>query len=175
MHFRSFCTRTFSKILKMQFAQRKLLSTRSFGHIFTDSMTTQITIGNWQTRDGRKARVVCVDAEAGEPIIALLKPSPDRPEAVYTFFPGGQYFDVGENNNDLIAPWVDKPVFDPSTFPKWKWAAMDKDGTWNAFPIHPEKTNRQWICRDKEGFCRIPDPKEPFTGDWKQSLTELPD
>lgn len=59
---------------------------------------------NYQTRDGRKARVICVDREYSHrcPVIALVKDC-DGYELVYSYNINGRYeSDVIEHGNDLI-------------------------------------------------------------------------
>lgn len=58
-----------------------------------------------QTRDGRKARIICVDRENSKyPIIALVRydESVDRAEAVESYQKDGSYFTEGSNTMDLI-------------------------------------------------------------------------
>jgi hypothetical protein len=54
-----------------------------------------------QTRDGRKARIICTDAKANENIIALLQNSHGE-EYVQHYLSGGTVFCTAESGNDLI-------------------------------------------------------------------------
>jgi hypothetical protein len=54
-----------------------------------------------QTRDGRKARIICTDAKNNQPIIALHEIDDDG-EAIRYHEADGKWFAGEECNNDLI-------------------------------------------------------------------------
>jgi len=64
------------------------------------------TTGFYKRRDGKKARVVCVDAPGDYPVIVTIDPVGDTNCYSTTQF---GVFKLGESNNefDLIAPWTE--------------------------------------------------------------------
>lgn len=50
-----------------------------------------------QTRDGRKARIICTDAKGSFPIIALVTSLDDNLEEVITYSGKGKYYLDGED------------------------------------------------------------------------------
>ncbi len=64
----------------------------------------------YRTRDGRKARVVCVDRKGEQPIVALLKDG-STDDCCRLFTAEGKYWPYSEKEQpeDLLSPWVDKP------------------------------------------------------------------
>lgn len=76
----------------------------------------KITIGNWKTRAGGKARVVCVDANGNgnQPVVALHD---DGESEVARRHNADGHFFIGEapDHRDLISPWTE-PKLRP-----WRW------------------------------------------------------
>lgn len=59
----------------------------------------------YKTRDGRKARVICVDSKCTHlPIVALVE-SESAEECLYQFKSDGKWVALGESNIDLVAEW----------------------------------------------------------------------
>jgi hypothetical protein len=129
----------------------------------------------YRTRDGRKARVICVDRRSDYSIVALISPGLNNAvEDVFIYLSDGICSATEDLPLDLISEWVDKPLFDPETFPKWKWAAIDRDGTSWVFTDKPKKMSGGiWCIADvRDGRAKI-DRGVQFTGNWEDSLVEL--
>lgn len=81
-----------------------------------DFMEHKITMtGQYQTRDGRPARVLCVDAAGVYPVVALVKPRGDSVEYPVSFSADGFFWCGGQtpSQQDLI------PV--PAKFCATRW------------------------------------------------------
>lgn len=100
----------------------------------------------YRTRDGRKARIICVDRNTLYPIVALV-PDP-VPEVLvsYTRIGGISPDDSYEDPKDLVSEWVDSPGMDRSVLPAWanKAVAMDSDGQWNSYSSIPILYYSSW-------------------------------
>jgi hypothetical protein len=65
----------------------------------------------YKTREGRDARVICVDMAGGPPIVALVvvDRGPDC-EGIFRYYVDGSHSKSGESSNDLMPPtrtvWV---------------------------------------------------------------------
>jgi hypothetical protein len=133
-----------------------------------------ITPGYYRTRGGRKARVLCTDAEGPYPIVGYI---------CYEGGPATCLWDWDSVSGstrgplDLVHPWVDAPVVDWSKEREWvKAVAMDKDGRWVRYNVTPKADGSgNWWFPDCE-FQRIHPSEYPqFTGDWKDSLCVRPE
>ena len=132
----------------------------------------KITIGEWKTRDGRKAIVAAYnkDASPHEKYIGWIDGFSYSWDESGFFAP----FD-SEHENDLISPWTDPVPWDWSATPPWiNWIAMDKHGAWYMYPNEPELRNYMWSCGHStyEGIPQLYAPK--WSGDWKLSKTQRP-
>lgn len=125
----------------------------------------------YRTRGGGKARVVCVDYKDTQPVIALHK-GDGNTEATRFHCENGRWLLGEENRLDLISEWTDKPAYDPETFPKWKWAAVDGDGTAYVYTEKPDVFSVVWHVNGGNS-CKISTPKD-YNGDWINSLVKLP-
>ena len=54
------------------------------------------------TRDGRKARIICIDAESNYPIIALIKSTNGSDEYPLRYTVKGEYYPGHEQKEDLF-------------------------------------------------------------------------
>lgn len=74
----------------------------------------------YRTREGRKARVVCVDRQSncGRTIVALIAKS-DKTESVWSYFPNGKTQMQGEHSKDIVSKWRE---------PLIRWAVVSKAG-----------------------------------------------
>ena len=54
---------------------------------------------NVVTRDGKKVRIICTDADRKNPIVALVKEGTDK---IFCYQPNGMLYDNAECNNDLF-------------------------------------------------------------------------
>ncbi len=137
----------------------------------------KIEVGYWETRDGRKARVLCTDAPGEYPIVGYVvfegKADP------WVWFPDGSGLNCG-GRLDLERPWIDRPTIDWSKEREWvKAVARDEIGNWFRYSVTPSKTeNGQWID-DGSAPCEVqwmhPSEYPQFTGDWKDSLCVRPE
>jgi hypothetical protein len=132
----------------------------------------KITIGEWKTRDGRKAIVAAEnkDAVPGDVFIGWVN------EISCTWFEDGSYYG-GEDphEDDLIAPWTDPVPWDWSTTPPWiNWIAMDENKDWWMYAAEPSAGPAAWLG----GGCSrhlIPKSHAPkWHGDWRKSKTMRP-
>jgi hypothetical protein len=59
----------------------------------------------YKTREGRDARVICVDMAGGPPIVALVvvDRGPDC-EGIFRYYVDGSHSKSGESSNDLMPP-----------------------------------------------------------------------
>lgn len=53
-----------------------------------------------QTRDGRKARIICTDAKGKYPLVALV--DTEENEMALNYLQNGKFFSDREHNNDLV-------------------------------------------------------------------------
>lgn len=71
-------------------------------------MSNKFQVGDfWRTRDGRKARIICVDATKDYPIVALIINVSNENEAVMTYTRFGCSFTYSSTPYDLIEPWTE--------------------------------------------------------------------
>lgn len=132
----------------------------------------KITIGEWRTRDGRKAIVAAENPNAFESqrFLGWI----DRSFCSWCV-DGSWSTNVVDGPADLISPWTDPVPWDWSTTPPWiNWIAMDDDGLWYLFDEEPTERVGYW---DQEGSSshQIPKSHAPkWSGDWKLSKTMRP-
>lgn len=132
----------------------------------------------YRTRDGRKARIICVDAKQKQPVIGLVDTNGVEIFARYGL-DGSWILDGKKRGSDLISEWVDKPEMDRSVLPPWiKVIAMDEDGRWFGYAVAPIVLECTWTPGDETygEHCYIPPSHAPkWTGDWKDSLLVFED
>ena len=134
----------------------------------------KITIGEWKTRDGRKA------------VVGAENPSAHSGCRFIGWIDGwsGDWCEDGkrdclQRSMDLIAPWADPVPWDWSTTPPWiNWIAMWDDGEWFMFDKEPvlEAAHIGWIGSGAKSVSHaIPNSHAPkWSGDWKLSKTMRP-
>lgn len=132
----------------------------------------KIEVGYWETRDGRKARVLCTDAPGEYPVVGYVvsggKADP------WVWFPDGSGLNCG-GRLDLERPWIDSPIIDWSKEREWVMAiATDGGGTWFRYSKVP---NQGVNCWHDGGWSQRMHPTEhpQFTGNWKDSLCVRPE
>lgn len=126
----------------------------------------------YRTRNGRKARIVCIDAKGNFPIVALVEDFDS--EYAHLFTRDGFYYRSSEFSTlDLVSEWIDKPEFDWSKAAAWHVAiAMDSSKEWLAYNEVPELGDTVWRCED---WQTVPEEHAPkWTGDWHDSLIIRP-
>lgn len=130
----------------------------------------KITLGEWKTRDGRKAEVVHVCDERQRAIGWIGIGS------VSWIIDGGMVDDTYKTQWDLVSPWTDPVPWDWSTTPPWvNWIAQDSDGFWILFDGEPELLESRWSSGPGMCSCTIPLKYSPkWSGDWKLSKIQRP-
>ena len=137
-------------------------------------------LGYYRTRGGRKARVICVDADKDDKTnFAVVAITPDQ-RLCYYAKDGGRTVNGQLSSEDIIEKWIDKPVIDWKYLPAWAtYSAMDRGGDWHWFDAEPEMDMCSW-CLDEGGDAssgEIPKKFQPVTVgglDWKDSLLARP-
>jgi hypothetical protein len=122
----------------------------------------------YKTRQGLRARVVCVDAPSRQSVVVVLEDG-----QVYTCSKIGCYYCPEHPNAcDLIAPWHQIPYVDWLALPAWvNFVAKGNDGRWRAYIRKPEFSTIGWLPAG-EFPCVIPGDYAPkWDGDWSESLT----
>ncbi len=99
----------------------------------------------YKTRDGRKARVICVDRNNSFPIVALHQDSPDEEESVVVHTRDG----MAERNGhgDLIAEWTEdtpEPIFIDSLSPADKKEFRERMAELKSRPEGPANLPEGW-------------------------------
>lgn len=131
----------------------------------------KITVGEWKTRDGRKAIVAAINGSARSytKCIGWVNGS------VFSWCLSGKW--TGESNQDLdlVAPWIDPVSWDWSTTPPWiNWIAKDEDGAWWMYQCEPECRNVSWSGKGNSSH-QVPLSHAPkWSGDWRKSKTMRP-
>lgn len=131
----------------------------------------KITVGEWKTRDGRKAIVAAINGSARSytKCIGWVNGS------VFSWCLSGKW--TGESNQDLdlVAPWIDPVPWDWSTTPPWlNCLIQGPSGQWYLCEAGV------YVCNDGilfKGAKSIPVPKEyapKWSGDWRNSKTMRP-
>jgi len=134
-----------------------------------------IVTGYWETRNGRKARVLCVDAPGSHPVKGYVEKAGGSCSQGWTA--DGAICLTDEADEDLIRPWVDRPVVDWSKERGWvKAIARDGDGSWWRFDGPPIQCAAKW----DDASCRFSQRLHPseyprFNGNWKDSLCVRPE
>ena len=131
----------------------------------------KITIGEWKTRDGRKAIVAAEnpDAEAGYRFIGWLNGE------CCNWHEDGVFFEDDESDMDLIAPWTYPVPWDWSTTPPWVTLIVKgPSGFWYLCDGDVIMGEAYMDFGDSE-YMPIPTKYSPkWSGDWKLSKTMRP-
>lgn len=132
----------------------------------------KITIGEWKTRDGRKAIVAAENPNAVEfqRFVGWI----ERGSCSWSV-DGYWRTDVVEGNADLVAPWTDPVPWDWSTTPPWvNWICKNSSGQWWATDVEAVMTQGTHWPKGTHSYI-IPREYEPkWSGDWKLSKTMRP-
>lgn len=90
--------------------------------------------------------------------------------------PDGTYKSDEQNNLDLISEWREELNIPwAELFPPWvKWFAVDRNGGQYGYRSKPSLAESIWtFSPEDEALLQLPvSLRIPFTGDWKESLTE---
>lgn len=132
----------------------------------------KITVGDWKTRDGRKAVVAAENpnAQSSHRFVGWVE------TFCVSWTERGTWSAAGnEVGIDLISPWTDPVPWDWSTTPPWiNWIAMDADGAWWMYQNEPEFRNVSWSGKGCTSH-RVPPSHAPkWTGDFSKSKTMRP-
>ena len=66
---------------------------------------------SYKTRDGRWARIICVDREGKDSIIALIPFDKEGHEGIYAYNANGRSFDDYQSESDLMPPKIKRTVY----------------------------------------------------------------
>lgn len=129
----------------------------------------KIELGEWKTRDGRKAIVAAYNKDAHFAFVGWI-----NGDAVSWMENGSWASELG-SRNDLISPWTDPVPWDWSTTPPWiNWIAMDSNDMWWMYCSEPKLDSCKWNPQGASSH-NIPSSHHPkWSGDWKQSKTMRP-
>jgi hypothetical protein len=131
----------------------------------------KITIGEWKTRDGRKAIVGAINESAAlcSKAIGWVNGS------VFSWETNGSWASDEARSLDLIEPWTDPVPWDWSTTPPWiNWIAMDSNGRWWMYEQEPLSDASGWIGYTNSSAFISPSYAPKWSGDWKLSKTMRP-
>lgn len=134
-------------------------------------METKITVGYWERRDGKRARVLATDVAGELPVVWV-----DDEGYAYQCHADGTYLStMQESFVDLIKPWVDKPIVDWSKERDWvKAIAKDLDQRWWRLDAVPKGHDGIGWRAHTFGSRMHPSEYPTFSGDWKDSLIIRP-
>lgn len=137
----------------------------------------KIEPGLYLTRDGRKARVLCVDAPGKQPVVGFTLIT-DTEVSTGTWGLDGSWSETGNlASADLISPWIDSPVVDWDAMPGWaNWVAQCDNGEWRWFVAKPVQLDLGFSSfYGQTDYGIIPPLHCPeSTGNWRDSLCERP-
>lgn len=128
------------------------------------------------TRNGVKVKVYDIAENENFPVIAGIHR--DGKIIPVTYAINGNYVLNSEDSYDIIGEWKEPLDFDWSCLPAWvnNYIAMDKDGSWYAYSMEPEKLTKLLSWRNPWDAILIPKNYIPknFKGDWEDSLFKNP-
>ena len=132
----------------------------------------KITVGEWKTRDGRKAIVGAINESAAlcSKAVGWVNGS------VFSWETNGSWVSDRAGGLDLIEPWTDPVPWDWSTTPPWiNWIATNSFGDWILFDGEPVPSDDDWHSSTGLYSYFIPAHHCPkWSGDWKLSKTMRP-
>jgi hypothetical protein len=138
----------------------------------------EIKLGRYKTRDGRDARVICVDKKSEKPIVALAL-SKDGFESTHHYHEDGRLYDnLSDSDLDLIP--LPELEFDWSVLPAWaNYISMDTSGKfawWNKMPAVYENGTAFQPKREGNLYSgTIPNEYKPiYNGDKEWAIFERP-
>lgn len=120
---------------------------------------------SYRTRGGWKRKVAWV----GPDFVYVVA---DDGNLIDLYANGMAFGDNRDHEEDLLSPWIDRPVI-TATWPDWsKAAAMDKGGLWYWYENNPRQLVASWYG----GFCnQLHSTQRPaWNGDWRESLVVRP-
>ena len=135
----------------------------------------KIEVGYWETRDGRKARVLCTDAPGAYPIVGYMIEGGEASPRLW--FADGSGVACG-GKLDLERPWIDRPVVDWSKERDWvKAVAMDANGEWYRYEKEPvlRMDSGSWVGGGEDPQPMHPSEHPQFNGNSKDSLCVRPE
>jgi len=132
----------------------------------------KITVGEWKTRDGRKAIVAGEnkDAVPGDMFVGWIG------ESSFSWFDDGSYYGSEDpSDHDLVEPWTDPVPWDWSATPPWLNCLIQGPyGQWYLCEAGVYVGNDGLLFN---GSKSIPVPEEywpKWSGDWRKSKTMRP-
>ncbi len=134
-----------------------------------------ITVGYWETRDGRKARVLCTDAPGRCPVKGYIETAEGESGAM-SWALNGEWLSPSSTGADLIRQWADRPVVDWSKEREWvKAVAMDASRRWFRYERCPVLGENVWLAGTIFHQWMHPTEYPQFTGNWTDSLCVRPE
>jgi len=104
----------------------------------------QFEVGKYYvTRDGRKARVICVNRLYSHPLVVLVTQS-EKKEIVWSYLLNGRAENDVESAGDLVGPWQEPFV---------RWAIFRNDGV--CIHIYSKEQDARNYCKYKEEIYRV--------------------
>ena len=105
------------------------------------------------TRDGRKARIICFDANSTRPIIALINTTDEdgrEVEMIENYYNSGQHYDGVDNHTDGVDNHTDLMM---PTVERLAWVNVyrDKDGYLKVWNIYDTKEAAE-MQRYEDGY-----------------------
>jgi len=133
-----------------------------------------ITVGYWETKDGRKARVLCTDAPGRCPVKGYIETAEGESGSM-SWALKGEWLSPSNTGADLIRPWIDRPVVDWAKEREWvKAIAMASSGHWYRGDRVPELAQTGWVFQKDVQWMHSSEHPQ-FTGNWKDSLCVRPE
>lgn len=134
-------------------------------------MSKEIKPGLWRMKNDRCAVVEFKSASTNtHPWIGYDKETRE----MLIWSNKGEAWSTGENEENLVEPWCDKPIVNWPALPDWaEYVAMNDNNVWLWFAVKPIVGRFHWYDGGMHGV--IPKEFQPsFTGDWKASLVKRP-
>jgi len=129
----------------------------------------------YRTRDGSKAK--CIHRLVTGSLVFVIDPQDMGWNVYVTRSDGRARRDGCNHGDDILGPWIDKPVVDWDKMPAWaRYVMQDRDGTWFWFnDALPKDMSEMWSgCTVYTSGMIPPEHAPTWTGDWKDSLVERP-
>lgn len=125
----------------------------------------------YRTRGGLKVEIYSTDNPGSHPIHGRI--FRDSNPLLMTWMLDGKPVQYLCHAYDLISEWNDEPPkLDLTTLPRWRYVAMDADGTWWVYAVEPKRYFQdKWsAAQPRKGYANI---SAKWSGDWRESLHEI--
>lgn len=126
---------------------------------------TKFKVGSaWKTRGGQRVTVIHIYKNGD--VLSIT----DGETLVLTRGDGRHH---SASENDLVAPWIDRPELPPGVaWPKWAKAfSQSSTGNWHWWDQTPSQVDNVWHSVNGTHCIRMHPTETPqWTGDWSESL-----